>query len=79
MSNEFETQKQIWQEKYNSLKKLREQFLTTSSKEVEPIALPEDGGDEKYIEPLQPGLLGDYLIRKVLIKHGEEFFERVLV
>ena len=37
------------------------------------------GGDEKYIEPLQPDLLGDYLIRKVLTKHGEEFFERVLV
>lgn len=36
-------------------------------------------GSEKYIEPLQPDLLGDHLIRSVLTKHGEEFFDKVLM
>jgi hypothetical protein len=37
------------------------------------------GGDEKYIEALQPDLLGEYLIGRVITKHGEEFFERILL
>ena len=35
-------------------------------------------GGKKWIEPLQPDLLGEHLIEKVLERHGEVIFEQVL-